>query len=147
MKKSLRKYAETWLLLVAATFLLAGCATQDKLAFDSAPEPEQENAIEFEPWDGDGMEIPLDGSSMDAWKRSMARVKAYSDPDAYTSLEAALGYLRTYDLSARGSMDNLIEQLDGMTGYEVVSRVRWRKPAPGKGLPEKGAADAKIIDT
>ena len=44
-------------------------------------------------------------------------------------------------------MDLLIKRLDGLTGYEIVARVGWRKPAPGKGPAEKGAADAKIIDS
>lgn len=137
----------TCLLLPAAALLLASCAPQTKPAPDVAASAEPEQVIEFEPWDGDGMEIPLDGSSVDAWETSMARVKAYSDPNAYTSLENAVTYLLTYDLSARGDKEKLISTLDGMTGYQVISRVGWRKPAPGKGMPEKGAADATIIDT
>ena len=33
---------------------------------------------EFEPWDGDGMDIPLEGSDLEAFDTSMARVKAHT---------------------------------------------------------------------
>ena len=102
---------------------------------------------EIEPWDGDGMEIPLDGSSMEAWDRSMARVKAHTSAENYQSLESAIDYLLTYDLSVGYDKKRLIKNLDGQTGYEVLQRVRWGKPAPGKGPAEKGASDASLIDT
>ena len=44
-------------------------------------------------------------------------------------------------------MSRLIKNLDGLTGYEIIGKVRWRTPAPGKGPAEKGATDASLIDT
>ena len=145
MKNVRIKYTAPWLLLPMALILIGGCAATT----DSNPEPDAviEQAAEIEPWDGDGMEIPLDGSSMEAWQRSMERVKAHSRPETYSSLESAIKYLLTYDLAARGDKEKLIGQLDGMTGYEVISRVRWQKPLPGRGKPEKNATDASLIDT
>ena len=52
-------------------------------------------------------------------------------------------HMLTYDLSVSYDKNRLIKSLDGRTGYEVLQRVRWGKPAPGKGPAEKGAADAK----
>lgn len=101
----------------------------------------------IEPWDGDGLEIPLDGTSLQAFDQSLIRVKAYSEPEQYQSLLKAIDYLMVYDLSAHGDRTKLAANLNGLTGYEVLNKVGWRKPAPGKGPAEKGAADAKIFDS
>lgn len=136
----------TLIALAVAALLLSACAASTPVK--PAPEtPDAQAAMEIEPWDGDGMEIPLDGSSMEAWNRSLARVKAHTTPAKYTTLVDSIEYLKLYDLSVRGSMSRLIANLDGLTGYEVVQRINWRKPAPGKGPAEKGAADAKILDS
>jgi len=132
-------------LALLAALLLSGCATTATQTAEPVAEPEP--VMEIEPWDGDGMEIPLDGSSMEAWNRSMARVEAYSAEKNFITLENAIDYLLVYDLAAGKDMEKLIKRLDGLTGYQVLKRVNWRKPAPGKGPAEKGAADAKIIDS
>ena len=140
-------FKKNLLILMFASLLLAGCAGQQKQTGTSeGTEPQADTAYEIEPWDGDGMEIPLDGSSREAWDQSMARVKAHTSESDYTTLENAIDYLLVYDLQAKNDLNNLISRLDGMTGYEILARVKWRKPAPGKGPAEKGAADAKIID-
>ena len=133
------------LALLTLVLVLSGCASSSPATEAAASEPVP--VQEIEPWDGDGMEIPLDGSSMEAWDRSMARVEAHTDQATFTTLQNAIDYLLTYDLSARKDMNRLIKNLDGLTGYEVVGKVRWRSPAPGKGPAEKGAADVKLIDT
>ena len=134
-----------WLSILAAASILASCAST---APEKAPEkPEPEPVIEVEPWEGDGMTIPMDGSSMEAWNYSMARVKAHTSDGEYESLENAIEYLLLYDLAAQRKMEKLIGRLDGLTAYEIIGRVAWRLPAPGKGPAEKGAADAKIIDS
>lgn len=145
MKNPVRTFVSLCFLMALAASMTSGCATPSGTPNEVSPEPEQ--TFDIEPWDGDAMEIPLDGSSMESWERSMARVKAHSDPDSYTSLQSAIQYLLTYDLSARSDMNKLIANLDGLTGYQVLSRVKWRKAAPGKGLPEKDAKDASLIDT
>lgn len=124
--------------------LLSACATtgteQPSGGDATLPPP-------IEPWDGDGLEIPLDGTSLQAFDQSLIRVKAYSEPEQYQSLLKAIDYLMVYDLSARGDRAKLAANLNGLTGYEVLNKVGWRKPAPGKGPAEKGAADAKIFDS
>lgn len=131
--------------LILLALFAAGCASQPSSPENASSADSQ--VQEVEPWDGDGMEIPLDGSSKKAWDTSMARVKAHSTEAQYITLENAIEYLMLYDLQAGHDFDKLIARLDGLTGYEVIARINWRKPAPGKGPAEKGAADAKIIDT
>lgn len=137
-------FTKTLLILISAAYLMAGCANQQTQ--QAVEQSQAEPVSEIEPWDGDGMEIPMDGSSLEAWNRSMARVKAHTSEANYTTLENAIKYLLVYDLQAKNDINNLISSLDGMSGYEILARVKWRKPAPGKGPAEKGAADAKIIE-
>ena len=99
------------LALLTLVLTLAGCASSPPASDQSASEPAP--VQEIEPWDGDGMEIPLDGSSMEAWDRSMARVEAHTDEATFTTLQNAIDYLLTYDLSARKDMNRLIKNLDG----------------------------------
>lgn len=134
----------TFLRLAAAAALaltLAGCATGPAPAADPAL---AEKTYDFEPWDGDGMEIPLDGSSLEAFETSMARVEAHTSPENFTTLQNAIDYLLLYDLSARRDKAKLAHNLDGKTPYQVIDMVQWRKPAPGKSQVQKGAADARI---
>lgn len=131
-------------LIVLTAVILGGCATQAPQPVAAAP---AEPAPAIEPWDGYGLEIPLDGSSMEAWKSSLLRVKAYSEPADYELLLSAIDYLLLYDLGAKGDMNVLITRLDGLTGYQVLSRVNWRRPAPGRGPSEKGSRDASLIDS
>lgn len=80
-----------------------------------------------EPWDGDGMDIPLDGSSLEAFNSSLARVKAHTDPSSYTTLVNAIEYLMVYDLAASRDRTKLAANLDGLTGRQVIDKVNWRK--------------------
>lgn len=132
-------------LAAAATLalLVAACATAPS-ASPPKEEPEPAKVYEFEPWEGDGMEIPLDGSSLDAFETSMARVQAHTSPENYTTLENAIKYLLVYDLGVKRDKAKLAQKLNGKTPYQVLELVKWRKPAPGKSQAEKGAADATI---
>lgn len=80
-----------------------------------------------EPWDGDGMDIPLDGSSLEAFNRSLARVKAHTNPSSYTTLVNAIEYLVVYDLAARRDRTKLAANLDGLTGRQVIDKVSWQQ--------------------
>lgn len=128
--------------VAALALLVAACAAapMSQPAAEEAPA----KVYHFEPWDGDGMEIPLDGSSLDAFETSLARVQAHTSPENYTTLENAIKYLMLYDLSVKRDKAMLAQKLDGKTPYEVLEQVQWRKPAPGKSRAEKGAADATI---
>lgn len=140
-------------LAVSAVIFLAACAApqsksseeSDPVVADASGQTSESDAIDT--YKGDGMELPLDGSNLDAWDASMARVKRHSTEASYTTLENAIDYLLVYDLEVRGDKEKLVAKLDGLTGYEVVDRVKWRKPPPGKGNAVKNADDASIIDT
>ena len=134
-------------LALLASLSLAGCAASGPQAAEGkAAETASATEQPVEPWDGDGMEIPLDGSSTEAWNRSLARVKEHVDEDTYTTLENAIDYLLLYDIGARNDREQLISRLDGMTGYEILAKVRWRAPRPGTGPAEKDSKEASLID-
>jgi len=140
------------LTVTMAIFLVACAAPQSDspkgLDQNVAEAPEQFADPEVtDTYEGDGMEIPLDGTSLEAWDASMVRVKRHSTEASFTTLSNAIAYLLVYDLEVRRDKEKLVTKLDGLTGYEVVAKVGWRKPPPGKSKAEKGAADAQIIDT
>lgn len=116
------------LLALAATLILilSGCATvadTDSVSNETpAPAPEP-----IEPWDGDGMDIPLDGSSLEAFNTSLARVKAHTNPSSYRTLVNAIEYLLFYDLGAKHDRTMLAARLDGLTGREVIDKVSWQR--------------------
>ena len=108
-----------------AALLLAACTTEGP----AAPASEEAGSAEpqqIEPWDGDGMDIPLDGSSLEAFDHSMARVKAYASEPDYTTLVSAIDYLLAYDLSARRDRARLAANLNGLTGHQIVTKVDER---------------------
>jgi hypothetical protein len=73
------------------------------------------------------MEIPVDGSSLEAFDRYMARVQAHTDPAHYTTLVNAFDYLLVYDLGAKRDKATLVSRLDGLTGNQVVDKVAWQQ--------------------
>ena len=157
-----RTLTNSFLLAVAASLLLAGCATTQTEATPE-PEPKTEAAPEavpagpppnlpteaeiMEKYQGDGMNIPVDGSSLANFEASMDLVKQYADEPDFVTLENTIGYLLVYDLEVRRNKEKLAAKLDGLNGYEIVDKVKWRKPRPGKSKAEKGSADASFIDT
>jgi len=107
--------------VTAVLFLVACAAPQSK----SPEEPEQTVADASEQvsepevidtYEGDGMEIPLDGSSLEAWDVSMARVKRHSTEASFTTLNNAITYLLVYDLEVRRDKEKLVAKLNGLTG-------------------------------
>jgi hypothetical protein len=114
------------LIFAACALFLSGCATASS-AQPSAEATSAPTAEPVEPWDGDGMDIPLDGTSLEAFDKSLARVKAHTSPESYTTLVNAIDYLLVYDLASKGDKSTLASHLDGMTGKQVVDQVKWRK--------------------
>jgi hypothetical protein len=129
-------------LAALVSLVLGACAATP--GQQETTEVESVKTYEFEPWDGDGMDIPLDGSSLEAFETSLARVQAHTTASNYTTLVNAIEYLLVYDLEIKRDRARLAAKLDGQTPYDVLQKVGWRKPAPGKSAAEKGAADATI---
>ncbi len=132
---------------IALGLLLAACTASQSGTTPSSAESENATAVAPEAYEGDGLEIPLDGSSLAAFDASLARVKLHTPAESYLTLENAIDYLLVYDLGAKKNRETLAARLNGLTGYQVIAKVGWRKPAPGKSNAEKGATDVKIIDT
>jgi len=72
-----------------------------------------------------GMQIPIDGSSLEAFEASLARIKESASEADYITLENAIQWLLVYDLSAGNDKAKLAKNLDGLTGDEVINRVGW----------------------
>ncbi|MDZ4728835.1 MAG: hypothetical protein SH820_02710 [Xanthomonadales bacterium] len=73
------------------------------------------------------MQIPLDGSSLEAFNESLATIKAQAEEINFTSLEGAIQYLLVYDLGAGRDMAKLAKNLDGLTGDQIIEKVKWGK--------------------
>jgi hypothetical protein len=140
-------------LAVTATLFLAACAAPQSNSPEESGQAAADAPVQvakpevIDTYEGDGMEIPLDGSSLEAFDASMARVKRHSTEASYTTLNNAIEYLLVYDLEVRRNKEKLVAKLDGLTGYEIIAKVGWRKPPVGTSKAVKGAADAKIIET
>jgi hypothetical protein len=74
-----------------------------------------------------GMQIPVDGSSLEAFNKSLETIKGQAREPNYISLEEAIKYLMVYDLGAGGDKAKLAKNLDGLTGDQIIDRVTWRK--------------------
>jgi len=75
-----------------------------------------------------GLDIAVDGSSLEAFEKSLEKIKETSSKVEYQSLEGALEYLMIYDLGAKRDREKLAARLDGSTGHEITKMVKWRKP-------------------
>lgn len=113
------------LLATLLSLLQAACATPPAAQSSPQSAAPTANVEPVEPWDGDGMDIPLDGSSLEAFNKSLERVKVYASPSNYTTLVNAIEYLLVYDLAAKHDRTKLAADLDGLTGHQVVGRVNW----------------------
>ncbi len=132
---------------LALTVSGAVLAESGEEATEAAPPnlPTDEEIAEL--YDGDGMKIPLDGTSLENFNASMELIKKHSTASSYKSLENAIQYLLIYDLEVRRDKEALAAKLNGVDGYDVKSRVGWRKPPPAKSKAVKGSSDANLIDS
>jgi len=126
MKSTLKSHLARLASVIILSQGVAACVSvsTNEMSTAVAPPPAAEAV---EPWDGDGMDIPLDGSSLEAFEKSLARVEAHTSPSTYTTLVNAIDYLLLYDLSAKRDKAKLAANLDGATGREVIDKVRWTK--------------------
>jgi len=96
-------------------------ADAQKAAKDTAAAPAEKPAIKYSA----GMQIPVDGTSLEAFEASLADIKTKATAAEYQSLESAIQYLMVYDLSAKRDKTKLAANLNGQTGEEIVGRVKW----------------------
>ena len=105
-----------------SVFAQEAAATATTTAVDSAAGVAS-NAAATDP----GMQIPVDGSSLEAFNTSLETIKAQASAPNFITLEGAIQFLLVYDLSANRDKGKLAKNLDGMTGAEIVEQVEARK--------------------
>lgn len=102
----------------------AQAVAEAALAEEAAEESSNDaGAADLDP----GMQIPVDGSSLEAFNESLATIKAQAQEPNYVSLEGAIQYLLVYDISAGRDKAKLAKNLDGLTGDEIIGKVNWRQ--------------------
>jgi len=82
--------------------------------------PELEGSLESE---GYGLDTVLDGSSPEAFRRSLEMVALDTTSEQYEQIEGALKALRFMNLAFQ-DLSVLYSHLDGMTGREVIEYAR-----------------------
>lgn len=101
--------------------------TLEAAAVDAAPvdasSPSEAAAKQF----SEGMQIPVDGSSEEAFDESLEAIGKQATKAEFTTLNNAIDYLLVYDLSAKRNRAKLAANLDGLTGEQILDRVQWRK--------------------
>lgn len=73
-----------------------------------------------------GMRLPFDGSSTEAFERSMESIRAETTEVEFTTVQNAIDYLLVYDLAARRNPEMLYKRLDGKTPAEMLKMVNWQ---------------------
>lgn len=74
-----------------------------------------------------GMDIPMDGSSLEAWNASLEKVKEAGGPKAVGQIQDAFDYLLMFDIGAKNDPATLASRLDGLTGSQIVKRIGYGK--------------------
>lgn len=115
------KIARAVLFTVPILFLAAFSATAsaEEIALADAIDPAQSSAAT-------GLDIVMDGSSLEAFEKSMEQVRETGSEMEYRGIKGAFDYLLIYDLGAQGNREKLAARLDGKTGREILGRVKWR---------------------
>jgi len=135
-----------YLMIGVISALLAACSSPASKSTQEAVKT-ADGVATVEDFEGDGMDIPLDGTSLEAFDASLARVKKHTSETNYTTLVNAIDFLLFYDLTVKQNKEKLAAGLNGLTGNEVVAKVPWSKPRPGNGEADEETAEEVIIDT
>ena len=101
----------------------AAAAVSPPVAVPATPPSATPAAPKF----GAGMQIPVDGTSLEAFDQSLADIKAKTTKPEYTTLTNAIDYLMVYYIDAKRDRAKLAAYLNGKTGEEIVGLVKWGK--------------------
>lgn len=106
--------------------LAFGLASQGLIASEEAPADAPAQATAETAAEG-VMHQPLDASSNDAFKASMAEVKASATEEEFRSLNNAVGMIRSFDQAARNNPEVFLERVNGKTPEQVIeyANERW----------------------
>ena len=102
---------------------------------DTAPTGEtvsaaaQNEAVEEsgETTEATGLDLSVDGSSLEAFNKSLEKIKETATASQYKTLENAFEYLLVYDFALKQDRTKLAAKLDGMTGWQIIDKIKWRK--------------------
>jgi hypothetical protein len=120
--------------------VLSGCATPGPAPEEAAPAAAEESTDapaddssdgsmastandEEEAATATGLNIIMDGSSLEAYEQSLEKVRETGTAAEYRSLKDAFDFLLVYDIGAHLNPEILASRLNGMTGVEILSRV------------------------
>lgn len=92
---------------------------------DSVPAPD--GLVPAEAVEPTGLDIPMDGSSLEAFEQSMEQVRETGSEKEYLQLKDAFDYLLFFDIGAKNNPEVLASRLDGLTGNEILKRVKYRR--------------------
>jgi predicted small secreted protein len=70
------------------------------------------------------MDLPMDGTSVEAFDASLERVKSGTSEGEYRQLKMALEWLLLYDIGARGDREALYRRLDGKSPNEIMATAK-----------------------
>ncbi|MFC1797086.1 hypothetical protein ACFL1V_08330 [Pseudomonadota bacterium] len=132
MKQNQRTPSALIAVFLFVLLTLSACAGVEPDQKQAATSPEVKSAgateINAEESSGPrGLDIPMDGSSLEAFDKSLEKVKRTSSESDYTTLENAIDYLLLYDIGVQRDRAKLASRLDGMTGREILVKVNWRR--------------------
>ena len=105
-------------LLAAGHLALTPALADDDAPGDTATSAETEVATV--------MSEPVDGSTPEAFKASLERVKEEASAEDYDLFQRSLGLMRTYDLAVRSNPAMLAQRLNGRTPTEIIEAARER---------------------
>lgn len=107
----------------AASEPMASATDKTETTTLEATPPAEKSEDDF----SDGMRIPVDGSSLETFDKSLALIQTKTTADEYTTLRNAIDYLLVYNLAAKRDRAKLARYLDGLTGREIIGKVNWNK--------------------
>lgn len=127
------KLASAALIIVSILFLatISACAGLEPGSEELSAPPAEEiaSAEEIDTAEVNavtGLDIIMDGSSLEAYEKSLEKVRKTGSEADYESLKRAFKYLLFYDVGAQNNPETLAARLDGKTGHEIIAKVRRR---------------------
>ena len=126
--------APVFFMTPVSTWALAGqsedpatAATSEAAATVSEIADEAGDAVNAESAGPNGLDIVMDGSSLEAFEQSLEEVRKIGGEQDYLTLKAGFEYLLVFDIGAKNDPEILASRLDGLTGKEILARVRYRR--------------------
>jgi hypothetical protein len=121
----MKQYKNAFGVVFTATLLLLASSpvwAEQESAGESADAPAVEEVAE-----ATGLDIVLDGSSLESFEKGLAEIKGTCTSNEYLTLEKSIEFLMFYDVAAKRDKEKLARRLDGMTGRQIIEKVSKRR--------------------